>query len=616
MNVLLMVLCLSAVFLMILFTLAIPEKRRGKINGYAALAVATVGLILYGSGYGSLDIPFGAALCRALLAVCRMFMGIADYSAISDTPIMQSTMAQTLFWAAHMLGFYVTASATIVAFGTRLVDNIRLKLSSRGRLVLIFGMDEHSLDYGEMMAKNRGNSVLFTDGVPDANAAERIREMGAAVLRQRNVRTLKRLGIRPGSRHVLAVILGENRDKNEKTAAGFLEEIRQKGLYPEQVGLILSCALEERGLRFQAGPGTAGYGSVFAFHTAELIARYLILQYPPWEEISFGPDGRALEDMRVLILGFGHRGRMVLRYLIMNGQFPGSRFRADIFDPRGEESGGILFGPGCPARESYDIRYHASAPDSAALYRYLEEEGDGLRMILLCLEQEEDNQNLGDSLQTWYDARDRVPRIILCNPDTVYDRNQADVRQSLYAAAIPDLEQLDRMAMEINRAYYGGSAETAEELWKHCDYFSRMSCRASATFHPAVLRAAGTDREHVLSGGWHPEGELRETLGQLEHDRWCAFHRMMGYRLMPKEIFEDRGRQYQAGTLDGKIGKDTHHRLHACLIPWEELPQLGREEEKWTGILINYQNMDLSNIDMIPGVLRAAEENEVSRNAV
>ena len=33
MNVLLMVLCLSAVFLMILFTLAIPEKRRGKING-------------------------------------------------------------------------------------------------------------------------------------------------------------------------------------------------------------------------------------------------------------------------------------------------------------------------------------------------------------------------------------------------------------------------------------------------------------------------------------------------------------------------------------------------------------------------------------------------------
>lgn len=616
MNALVMVLCLSVLFILTLITLALPEKRRRSVSGAAALVVAAVGIIFYGSGYAAQNLPFGAALLRALLAVCRMFMGINDYGSVSGAPLFRSPLGQTVFWGAHMLGFYVTASAAIAVFGNRLLDRIRLMLSRRGTLALIFGMNENALAYGEMLAKNRRNAVVFTGGVPDPDAVERIRQMGAAVLPKRNDHTLKRLGMRPGARHMLVAALGENRDENEQFAAGLLEDVRRDSLSSDQVRLILSCASEEKGLRFQAEPGTAGYCSVFAFHQSELIARYLILRYPPWEEIPFGTDGRAEEDLRILILGFGLRGRTVLRYLIMNGQFPGSRFRADIFDPRGEEAGGSLFGPGSPAREAYDIRFHAGEPDSAGLYRFLERKGDSLRMILLCLDSEEANQELGDSLQAWYETRDRVPRIVLCNHDSVFDMGQSVERQSLYAAAIPDLERLDRMAMEINRAYYGGYSETAETLWAGCDYFSRMSCRASAAFYPAVLRVAGTDRDQVMAGGWRPEGALLETLGELEHGRWCAFHRMMGYRTMPKDVFDERGRRYREGTLDGKIGKDTHRRLHACLIPWEDLPRLDQEEERWTGKPVDYRKMDLDNIGMLPRILRAAEQNEVSKDAV
>ena len=180
MNALVMVLCLSVLFILTLITLALPEKRRRSVSGVAALVVAAVGIIFYGSGYAAQNLPFGAALLRALLAVCRMFMGINDYGSVSGAPLFRSPLGQTVFWGAHMLGFYVTASAAIAVFGNRLLDRIRLMLSRRGTLALIFGMNENALAYGEMLAKNRRNAVVFTGGVPDPDAVERIRQMGAA----------------------------------------------------------------------------------------------------------------------------------------------------------------------------------------------------------------------------------------------------------------------------------------------------------------------------------------------------------------------------------------------------------------------------------------------------
>ena len=80
---------------------------------------------------------------------------------------------------------------------------------------------------------------------------------------------------------------------------------------------------------------------------------------------------------------------------------------------------------------------------------------------------------------------------------------------------------------------------------------------------------------------------------------------------MPEEIFAKRAaefRRQQAETGKGsiRIGKDTDARLHACLIPWEELPALAEREFAVTGKRADYFKMDRDNVRLVVDMLRAA----------
>lgn len=172
--------------------------------------------------------------------------------------------------------------------------------------------------------------------------------------------------------------------------------------------------------------------------------------------------------------------------------------------------------------------------------------------------------------------------------------------------------------MSVNQFYHAGSEKTALENWMECDYFSRMSCRAAADFFPAVLRSAGMEEEHVLEQGFRPEGELLETLGRMEHLRWCAFHHCMGYTVMDSEEYDRRADEYRAQMARGekptiRIGKNTVARTHACLIPWEELDALSERENAITGGKVNYKYLDMQNVLAIEPILRSCDKTEGAR---
>jgi hypothetical protein len=169
---------------------------------------------------------------------------------------------------------------------------------------------------------------------------------------------------------------------------------------------------------------------------------------------------------------------------------------------------------------------------------------------------------------------------------------------------------MDAMAKILNHQYHLDEGRTVDEDWATCDYFSRMSCRASADYMDAFLQASGTNREEVRSNGWAPSPEVLEMLGQAEHLRWCAFHYGMGYRAMSEEEFAERAALYREQTAKGetpiRIGKDTEHRLHACLVGWDELPALSDREAEVTGVRKDYRKMDIDNVLMIPDLLKEA----------
>ena len=151
------------------------------------------------------------------------------------------------------------------------------------------------------------------------------------------------------------------------------------------------------------------------------------------------------------------------------------------------------------------------------------------------------------------------------------------------------------------------------EKWVACDSFSKMSSRASADFIPAFIRIAGTTREQVLSGDWHPSDEILQVLGETEHLRWNAFHFAMGYRTMSSEEFETNAKTWVQCMAEGKpcgikIAKNSEARTHACLIPWEELDALSHKENAITGRNVDYKQIDIDNVLTMPKILQAEEK--------
>ena len=123
-----MILLTSALFLAALLSLTANSRIRSRITGLAAAAAACVGMVLYGFGFAWTLGPGPVAALRALLALCRMFAGVNELSAIQATPWFSSQAVLTVFWLGHFLAFYATASAAIATLGGRLLRFIRFRI--------------------------------------------------------------------------------------------------------------------------------------------------------------------------------------------------------------------------------------------------------------------------------------------------------------------------------------------------------------------------------------------------------------------------------------------------------------------------------------------------------
>ena len=85
----------------------------------------------------------------------------------------------------------------------------------------------------------------------------------------------------------------------------------------------------------------------------------------------------------------------------------------------------------------------------------------------------------------------------------------------------------------------------------------------------------------------------------------------MGYETMPEKIWQQRKAAFldeisKFGASNIRISRDRSQRQHACLIPWEQLPELSEKENAVTGKHINYQQSDRDNVLAMGEVLKIA----------
>ncbi len=614
------------VFSVLVISMGTKKKRAVRITGTLVAVVLLLGALIYGSCFGAICKDWPEAVAKTVNAMIEMFLGKDSLGDIKDAPLMQHLWFRLAAYAAHILAMYVTISSVLIAVAMRMLSRIRISLVRRGDLVIIYGVSEDTLGFAEKLIKDENVSVVFVGDNGSYSYESAILRIGAILMAGDEAaapdkKLVKKTGLRPGQRKLQVFCLDEDTGANMRFAAALLEALKESGIDPSQTALSAVLRDEEMGSSLQAAEDRYGYGSVLAAGPMDLSAKLLINYAAPYTQMRFGKGGAAEEDFSALVLGFGRTGKAVLRSILMNSQFDGSKPSYCVVSREGDTTAGNFFARYPALKNMYDIQMLSCNARSAQFYDWLAKEGHKIKYVAVCTGDRKENAEVADEIEAYFRGRGLEPAIIECHRSGIIIRSGKGLvpgKKSIYDPAVLSGGGQDAMAKVINHWY--DKDRDIEEAWRNCSYFNRMSCRAAADYADVFIAQAkagspefaGIDRQSAVKADLSKDPELLETLARTEHLRWMAFHAAMGYQPMPPEVYDAREQQFlkeKAGSGEGRIraGKDTKARLHACMIPWEDLDALSERESRATGKPKDYKQADRDNILALPGQLAALE---------
>lgn len=590
------ILLTAAGFLAVVLSLAAGRGISNKIIGVCSAAALTTGIIFYSYGYSLHDGCSLQTVIRTLLMVCRMFSGGCDYGAVSDTPLFRNEWIVTLFWTGHFMAFYMTASAAVRLLGRRLLKKLRTRMLRKDDIRLVYGAEPDTICLIGEPDKKR--PVILVSERSDETVSARVDslkgvEFEGGIALCADSKFLKTIGVRGSRRNLDVYCIGGDPRKNLRYAEALLPALQQRKVPPESLSLFMLGVPEDRASGLLSLNGRYGYGELHSASQYDLIARLVIDKRPPWSFIRCDSAGRAQNDFRVFLVGFGRMGQAVLRQMIVNGQMEGSTFHAEVFDRRMNEERGFFDAVYPSLLKNYDVTLHEAAAGSDLFYEHLESNPPSA--VVICSGDARHNMELGGILYRKYGSRPDRPCLIQCTPDSVL------IDEKEYRLKDLNVREMDRAARKLNHILRGGTSEA--EDWKNCDPLSRANCRASVRFFPAHLHAAGISAGEAAAGKWPPSPETLENLSRTEHRRWCAFYLSMGYEPMDGAELERRCGQFRRGETEN-ITSNTASATHARLVPWDELDGLSRRIKDASGRTEDLKADDRNNVLAVPEILR------------
>lgn len=616
------------------------SKRLAVLAGGMALIG---GLVIYSYGYINQCGDYLQGVIHSIFSVCRMFLGDADFGELDNADELFPHWVVTVNWLLHVLAVYATSSAAIAIIGASALKKLRFRFS-RKPLNIIYGVHEATVRFGlELLERNPSELLVFVSEDVQTYLSDSIAETDAILRTDTKALAaseafLKSIGMGKKERKLTLYALHPDYDKNFEYADALRLSMKAKGIDSKRISLVIHGKEEECIKHLQIDTDTKnprqdpyGYGFVTVFRENDLAVRLLMQEYPPCSTVSFKEDCTAAENFEALIIGFGQLGQLVLRNVIMNGQFIGSTFRADVFESDIRECSGHFINCFPAVMSNYRVEFHSNDGRSQALYAHLTERLDFVKYIVVCTGNVEADEEIAEQLQEFISRKRRNIPVYRCSTQGVKVTDPDTTKTTVYPLYHPDVlatGTLDLMAMAVNQYYNGEYSKGAVEDWMGCDYFSRQSNRACADFIPAMLKAAGQEEAAVIQGeikknelmkkakedekvvneNWNfTDGQLT-VLGQMEHARWNAFHFCNGYVTMSDEEFESRAAAHrkekaETGTGKTRISKNTVDRTHACLISWDALNKLDEKEIAVTGKNPTYQQKDKNNVNLIPTML-------------
>ena len=445
--------------------------------------------------------------------------------------------------------------------------------------------------------------LIYVDSIAREDYETSIRELGGITYSDKNALRaapsfLKAIRIKPKKTRLRLYALSGEYDRNMQYARMMSESLNTLGIQPEQTELVLLGTDEWKGMFFQSSETQYGYGSVISFDEFEMCARLLIHEYPLCNSINFDSNGRATEDMNVLIVGFGRIGHEVLRKVIASGQFEGSNFHATIYDPNFKQRTGFFRSQYPNMFANYDVAFEPHGGRGNEIFKFIQDNAATLKYIVICLDDRDTARDIAVHIVDRLHTMGYSLNVYTCDSKSIrcYSQYAKECESHwLYDSELLYSGELDKYAMELNHRYAGG--KDINEDWKQCGYFERMSSRASVDYLMPLIRK-------IMINTGRLTHEQRENLAKSEHLRWCAFYYTFGFDVMDKEEFITRVKSRQDeirehGKSSIRVTNDKKALKHVCLVNWEELDEISQLENSITHGNKNYKDSDRNNVDMV-----------------
>lgn len=622
----------AAVCAALFFLIALSPAVAKRLIAGAGIIAVVCGFLFYGYCFAVIHENPMLAVIQTCYAVFLQFLGEGPYEILSESAPMQQTAAQIILNILCFLGVFTTAGAAISAIGGNFLRRLRLRLQWNRDIAILRPLTPQTLEFARDLMAKKNTFVIFVDDSPDATCVEAAQESGCLIRLDEdalsgNVQFLNSTqlfnripGIR-GRRKIALYALSADNFANRQYACNLVNALQLKCIDSSRTSLTIFANENEITNTISSTDGKFTYGSILCVSPELLAARLLMRNAPTWEAISFDENGCAAEDFQALVVGSGKVGQAVIKQLVMNGQFAGSHFALTVFDPNFRSITGQLC---CESRqifENYDIQVESFDARSGQMYEFLQGAMDKLKYIVVCTGNDHTNLEVARQLAHYMSSHNCALPIHICSRRGLQRITSTSVqRWNIQACQVLCSDDMDRLAMQINHSYCYND-KTPQENWETCDYFSRMSCRASADFAPAFLRMVGLPANTIPEGTWYTEAQM-ENLAITEHLRWNAFHFCMGFRAMTEEEHTARCETYKAEKKKDpktryRITKDLAARTHACLISWDALDALTEKEnavfrdsvapgEKPK--TVNYKEEDRKNVRGLPALMKAAKQ--------
>lgn len=319
----------------------------------------------------------------------------------------------------------------------------------------------------------------------------------------------------------------------------------------------------------------------------------------PAADCCKGCIGRAL---RLAVIGYSGTAEELFCYLSSCIQTAGMRICIDWFDT-GIGSKTAYFRIGRPELfKAVSLVLSEKEAGSMEFYQYFMEKEHLPDGIFLVQEEGEKNVDLAFKMREFFRKQGQEHIPIFARMDSILaDREALEASgidsfgcmEQIYSYDVLIGEKLDAVAKAVHCYYenFYGKIGDMESFWKKATLYEKQSSRAHAVNIPWKLKSVGFRmaegmRDDAFEKELADDPQLLNNLSVGEHLRWEA------------RLFLEGWKTARPGELAPKQRKDNIKKLHACLVPWEELEQV----ENCYGV--RYRDLDKHLVEALPDILQ------------